>query len=84
MKAGGSDFDYWDKVHDALEAYRKAVDATFTGKTVEWSASKLGASSGLFGKMLTKMQASKAAASKQQAAHIPPPPHLTLPPSLLA
>ena len=57
LAAGGSDFDYWDKVHDALELYRKAVDATFTGKMVEWSAAKLGASSGLFGKMAAKCKA---------------------------
>ena len=57
LAAGGADFDYWDKVHDALELYRKAVDATFTGKMVEWSAAKLGASSGLFGKMAAKCKA---------------------------
>ena len=49
------DFEYWDKSHTALEAYRWATDATFTGKTVSWSSAKLGATSGVFGKMLARM-----------------------------
>jgi len=52
-----TDFTYWDRVHDALEEYRVSTDATFTGKFVEWDASKLGMSSGLFKGMLARMDA---------------------------
>jgi hypothetical protein len=55
LNAGGEDFDYWDKVHDALECYRTKTEATFTGNTVDWSASLLGKSTGVFGKMLARM-----------------------------
>ena len=50
-----SDFEYWDKVHDALEAYRAATDATFSGRFVAWAPAKLGKASGLFGAMLIRM-----------------------------
>ncbi|KAL3927844.1 MAG: hypothetical protein SGPRY_002646 [Prymnesium sp.] len=50
-----SDFDYWDKAHDALEDYRAKTEATFTAAMVPWAASKLGKTSGVFGRMLTRM-----------------------------
>jgi len=55
--AGGKmdDFEYWDKVHDALEDYRSATEVTFTGKTVAWPAEALGKRHGLFGKMHNRM-----------------------------
>uniref|UniRef100_A0A7S0PZ02 Cellobiose phosphorylase n=1 Tax=Coccolithus braarudii TaxID=221442 RepID=A0A7S0PZ02_9EUKA len=52
-----SDFDFWDKVHDSLEAYRTATDATFSGVIVEWTAHKLGKATGIFGRMLRRMDA---------------------------
>jgi len=51
-----SDFTYWDKVNDALEAYRTATDATFTGVTVSWIPEKLGTSKGVLGRMLARME----------------------------
>merc|ERR1719482_2559354 len=55
LASGGSDFEYWDKVHDAIESYRTATDATFTGNFVPWKASKLGAKTGVFGRILKRM-----------------------------
>jgi hypothetical protein len=58
LHAGGcTDFEYWDNVHDALEGYRAAVEATFTGVKVAWSAAKLGKETGIFGRMLARMDA---------------------------
>ena len=50
-----TDFEYWDKVHDAIEGYRSATEATFAGTFVTWSAAKLGKSTGVFGRMLARM-----------------------------
>mmetsp|Transcript_56284 Transcript_56284/g.93077 ORF Transcript_56284/g.93077 Transcript_56284/m.93077 type:complete len:1196 (-) Transcript_56284:326-3913(-) len=50
-----SDFVYWDKVHDAIEGYRTATDATFTGVMKSWPHDKLGKASGIFGRMLARM-----------------------------
>ena len=56
LAAGSStDFEYWDKVHDALESYRFATDATFTGRKVRWTSAALGCSSGVFGRMLARL-----------------------------
>jgi len=55
LSAGGKDFEYWDQVHDALESYRSKTEVTFTGNTVDWSADLLGKSTGVFGKMLARM-----------------------------
>merc|ERR1712087_547939 len=49
------DFTYWDKVHDALEEYRAATDATFTGTTTTKSAESLGKASGVLGRMLARL-----------------------------
>ena len=53
--ADASDFDYWDKVHDALEEYRIATDATFTGNFAAWEPPTLGRATGIFGAMLARM-----------------------------
>ncbi|KAL1526064.1 hypothetical protein AB1Y20_020885 [Prymnesium parvum] len=50
-----SDFTYWDKVHDALEAYRTKTEATFTGTMVSRSAKEMGKATGVFGRMLARM-----------------------------
>jgi hypothetical protein len=56
LKAGTiEDFAYWDSVHDSLEDYRAATEATFSGTTVSWPAADLGKATGLFGKMLARM-----------------------------
>lgn len=57
LVAAGSitDFAYWDKVHDALEAYRAATEATFSGNVVAWDASKLGTLTGVLGRMQARM-----------------------------
>lgn len=72
LKAGGKDFDYWDKVHDALEEYRTSTDATFTGEFVSWSAAKLGTASGLLGKMIARMEqgATRALAWSQKGGRV--------------
>ena len=61
-RLGGSttdadNFAYWDAVHDALEVYRAATDATFSGTLVSWSPAKLGTESGILGAMLRRMDA---------------------------
>jgi hypothetical protein len=56
LSAGTSDdFTFWDKVHDALEGYRTATDATFSGKTTFLSPATLGKASGVFGRMLARL-----------------------------
>lgn len=49
------DFQYWDGVHTALEAYRTATDATFTGAFLSKDGKALGKSSGVFGRILKRM-----------------------------
>jgi hypothetical protein len=49
------DFEYWDKTHDSLEAYRSKTEATFTGNKVAYTVEKLGGKKGVFGKMLARM-----------------------------
>lgn len=51
-----TDFAYWDGVHDALEAYRTATEATFSGRFVSWAAPKLGKASGVLGRMQARME----------------------------
>jgi hypothetical protein len=50
-----SSFEYWDKAHDAVEAYRSATETTFSGGMVSWDAKRLGGGSGLFGAMLSRL-----------------------------
>ena len=54
-KGSIQDFAYWDAVYDALEDYRTKTEATFSGTTVAWPAAKLGKATGVFGKMLARM-----------------------------
>merc|ERR1719197_1100528 len=49
------DFAYWDAVHTALESYRWATDATFTGEFVTKDAASMGKASGIFGRILKRM-----------------------------
>merc|ERR1712087_819934 len=56
LSAGSSDdFSFWDQVHDALESYRAATDATFSGTFVPWTPAMLGKDSGVLGRMLARM-----------------------------
>ena len=41
-------------MHDALEGYRTATDATFTGNTIPIAPAKLGKASGVLGRMLAR------------------------------
>ena len=72
--AAGSctDFEYWDKVHDALEGYRSATEATFSGKRVSMAASKLGLASGVFGAMLARMDKGSERAASHATAGVGP------------
>ena len=67
-----TDFAYWDGVHDALEAYRAATEATFSGRFVSWAATKLGKASGVLGRMQARMEVGqeRALAYKQDARHL--------------
>jgi hypothetical protein len=57
-----TDFQYWDKVHDAIEAYRTATEATFTGAFTKKTAALLGKKTGVLGMMLARMDAGVARA----------------------
>ena len=56
LKSGKiDDFKYWDATRTALEGYRTATDATFTGNFVTIDAKGLGKATGIFGHILARM-----------------------------